>query len=157
MVRQVMIKTAGSVMFSSFVDELIKISMAAPNPLKALRAGKFSTNIGGGSRSSIKMKMPSVPSAPPVGRVTTVGGSSIATGVPGANLRTPAVGNLGTTQSQLAQQSALRAGPGHIAQSTPAVPMTAQGQPAMVSTPAPTGGTVGGSSTTTASNRVGKG
>jgi len=128
-------------MMAAMVDEFMKIAMPAPTLNKALNVGPFSTNTT--NRSSIKMKMPKLPAAPPpVGRVTTVGGSSIATGIPGANIKPPttALGN----RSALAGQETLRAGPGHIAQSTPAVPMTVQGQPPRVSTPAPTGGTLGG-------------
>lgn len=76
-------------MMAAMVDEMMKISMAAPSLAKALKSGPFSTSAL--NRSSIKLRMPNVRTAPPMptGRVMTVGGSSIATGIPGANIRMP--------------------------------------------------------------------
>jgi len=138
MVRQAINK----ITLAAFSDELEKIALAPQNPLKALKVGLFSTNVGSNARSSFKMKMPTLNAAPSpsVRSVPTVGGS---VPTPGVNLKQPVAGKIDMGRGQLAQQEQLRAGPGHIAQSTPAVPMTAQGQPAKVSTPAPTGGTLG--------------
>ena len=150
MVRQAINPTT----LAAFSDEMTKIADSAEKALRLLRSGPFSTNVGANARSSFKMRMPTLNSTPPpVGRVTTVGGSSIATGIPGVNIKQPAVGKLDAGKGLLSQQEQLRAGPGHIAQSTPAVPMTAQGQPAKVSTPAPTGGTLGGGSASAASTQ----
>lgn len=142
MVRQVI----NPVMLEAFYDELDKIAMAAPNPLKALKAGKFSTNVG--SRSSIKMRMPTVSTkTPPVGRVTTVSGSSIPTNLAGANIKTPSTSSLAQQSQQLTGHSVPPASPVHVApQTTPHASPTQQGSPQTVNTA--TAATGSGQSTT---------
>jgi hypothetical protein len=128
---------------AAMADEMMKIALAPMNPLKALKVGKFSTNVGSGARSSIKMKMPALPAAPPAGRVTTVGGSSIAAQTPGVNIRTP------TTQSpKMPLQTQVQgagippASPIHVApQTTPHAATVRQGAPQTVNTASPAAGT----------------
>lgn len=142
MVRQVL----SPVMLAAFVDEMTKIAARLPSPgeaLRRLRSGPFSTNIG--KPSSIRMTMPSLRSAPPppVGRVTTVGGSSIATQTPGVNLRKPATAPqqpMQNIQSSVAPASPSYVSPQVNVQAAP----TMQGKPQITqASPLSTGGGAG--------------
>ena len=119
---------------AAFSDELVKIAVAPSQALKMLKSGPFSTNIG--KPSSIKMTMPRVRSAPPppVGRITTTSGSSIAAQMPGVNLRPKSTASLQRAQSP-SMDAIAPASPIHVApQTTPVAAPARQGAPQTVST-----------------------
>lgn len=130
---------------SAFVDEMEKIALAPKNPLTALKVGPFSTNVG--NPSSIKMTMPKIPAAPPpTGRVTTVGGSSIAAQTPGVNLRPPTIQSQKMPlQKQLPPPGVSPASPSYVSPqvNVQAAP-TMQGRPQVTqAAPQATGGGAG--------------